>query len=132
MSVDVPLPLQDLLTQRLHSEQLLEMCRGLFPPFDLVHLDIRPENILRASLTAPALTSSSDTSNPANPWRLVDWEKVEKLRLPLECSDPFSIYSHAIQDMLDDVCPALYDAEDRLKRKEERRARKLRMKARSG
>ncbi|KAL1943371.1 hypothetical protein VTO73DRAFT_4446 [Trametes versicolor] len=113
-------------------EQLLEMCRGLFPPFDLVHLDIRPENILRASLTAPALTSSSDTSNPANPWRLVDWEKVEKLRLPLECSDPFSIYSHAIQDMLDDVCPALYDAEDRLKRKEERRARKLRMKARSG
>ncbi len=100
------------------------MCRALFQ-FDLVHQDIRPENILRASLTAPARASSSDTSRPANPWRLVDWEKVIKMRRPSKYSDPFSVYSSVIQDMMEDECPALYDAEDMLKRREERRARKL-------
>lgn len=101
----------------------MQLCLDVYQ-YGIIHLDIRPQNILRASLTAPAPTSSTDTSSPVNPWRLVDWDQAQRVKWPPRYSEP---YSFTIDDMMDLVVPAFYAREDKLQREEERKVKKLEM-----
>ncbi|EIW56338.1 uncharacterized protein TRAVEDRAFT_49167 [Trametes versicolor FP-101664 SS1] len=104
-------------------EQLMQLCRDVYQ-CRIVHLDIKPSNILRASLNAPAPASSTDISSPVNLWRLVDWDQAQKVKWPLRYSEP---YSFTIDGMMDLVVPKFYAYEDELQMEEEREAKKLEM-----
>lgn len=96
-----------------HSGQLMEMC-GAVATSGILHLDIRPANILRASLSGsekPVWTTQTGRSTPANPWRMVDWELARKY-LPKDAGAVLDQYEDQVNYMLENSIPYHYSGDE--------------------